>query len=153
MNTTNPSSGNTSSGSTSSGLPVSVPYTGSKSASGAQSGQEKDSGTSRYAGGTESRGGSWNEGQNDSSPEKHREGPVARAIEEETAKIPSDTFLWAAGGSIALSLALQVFGSKQTSNFVGQWAPTILILGLYNKLVKLEGHDRTDRGGRARPTR
>jgi hypothetical protein len=26
--------------------------------------------------------------------------------------------------------------------FVGQWAPTILILGLYNKLVKQHGSDR-----------
>jgi hypothetical protein len=27
--------------------------------------------------------------------------------------------------------------------FVGQWAPTILILGLYNKLVKQHGSDRS----------
>jgi len=26
--------------------------------------------------------------------------------------------------------------------FVGQWAPTFLILGLYNKLVKQHGSDR-----------
>jgi hypothetical protein len=69
------------------------------------------------------------------------EGTVARKIEEQTAKLPSDTFLWLALGSIGASLALQVFGRKETSNFVGQWAPTFLILGLYNKLVKLAGHD------------
>lgn len=28
---------------------------------------------------------------------------------------------------------------------MGQWAPTLLILGLYNKIVKELGHDRTDR--------
>ena len=28
--------------------------------------------------------------------------------------------------------------------FVGQWAPTLLILGLYNKLVKQHGSDFTD---------
>jgi hypothetical protein len=31
-------------------------------------------------------------------------------------------------------------------NFIAQWVPTWLIIGLYNKLVKLEGHDRFDRG-------
>jgi hypothetical protein len=72
---------------------------------------------------------------------EHREGPIARAIEEQTAKLPSDTFLWAAGGAIATSLLLQLAGRQKTSNFIGQWAPTILIMGLYNKLVKLEGHD------------
>lgn len=70
-----------------------------------------------------------------------REGPVARAIEEQTAKLPSDTFLWAALASIGASLVLQATGRRDLSNFVGQWAPTFLILGLYNKLVKLEGHD------------
>ena len=34
-----------------------------------------------------------------------KEGPVARTIEQQTAKLPSDTFLWAAMGSIGLSLS------------------------------------------------
>jgi hypothetical protein len=34
--------------------------------------------------------------------------------------------------------------------FVGQWAPSLLILGLYNKLVKLEGHDGQDQGSSSR---
>ena len=72
---------------------------------------------------------------------EHREGPVARGIEQQTAKLPSDTFLWAAVGSIGISLACQAFGKKHAANFIGQWAPTILILGLYNKLVKLKGSD------------
>jgi hypothetical protein len=71
----------------------------------------------------------------------HSEGTVARAIEEQTAKLPSDTFLWAAVGSIAASMTLQYLGKKEESLFVGQWAPTLLILGLYNKLVKLQGSD------------
>ena len=71
----------------------------------------------------------------------HREGSVARAIEEQTAKLPSDFFLWAAVGSIAGSLALHLMNKRERSLFVGQWAPTFLILGLYNKLVKLEGSD------------
>jgi hypothetical protein len=69
------------------------------------------------------------------------EGLVARMIEEHTAKIPSDFFLWAAGGSIAASLALKITGDDRNAVFVGQWAPTFLILGLYNKLVKLHGSE------------
>ena len=75
----------------------------------------------------------------------HREGTVARTIEEQTAKLPSDTFLWAAGASIVASAALHFMGNRQTSVFVGQWAPTLLILGLYNKLVKQLGSDFSDR--------
>ena len=75
----------------------------------------------------------------------HVEGPVARSIEQQTAKLPSDWFLWAALGSIATSLTLQVSGNKHASTFVGQWAPTFLILGLYNKLVKQLGSDRASR--------
>ncbi len=72
---------------------------------------------------------------------QHEEGPVAEAIEEQTAKLPSDLFLWAALGSIAVSLGFKVAGKSDKALFVGQWAPTFLLLGLYNKLVKLEGHD------------
>jgi hypothetical protein len=73
----------------------------------------------------------------------HAEGTVARTIESQTAKLPSDTFLWAATASILASLGLRLMNRRDTSLFVGQWAPTFLILGLYNKLVKIGGHDRT----------
>jgi hypothetical protein len=75
---------------------------------------------------------------------EHSEGPVAKMIEEQTAKLPSDLFLWTAGGAIALSLGLRLAGQKHWANFVGEWVPTILILGVYNKLVKTHGHDRAD---------
>jgi hypothetical protein len=75
----------------------------------------------------------------------HTEGKVARTIEQQTAKLPSDTFLWAAGATIAVSAALQAMGNRHASIFVGQWAPTLLILGLYNKLVKQLGSDSLDR--------
>ena len=77
---------------------------------------------------------------------EHREGGLARPIENLTAWLPSDTFLWLAGGSIAAALTLKTMGRDRDANFVGQWAPTFLILGLYNKLVKQLGHDRYDRG-------
>lgn len=69
------------------------------------------------------------------------EGRVAKSIEKRAVKIPSDTFLWAAGGTILLSLILHGAGRRNESNIVGQWAPTLLILGLYNKIVKLFGSE------------
>ena len=75
------------------------------------------------------------------TPPQHEEGVVARTIENQTAKLPSDTFLWLAGASIATSLTLKIMGKDHQALFVGQWAPTFLILGLYNKLVKVAGSD------------
>lgn len=74
--------------------------------------------------------------------ESHAEGRVARAIENQTARLPSDMFLWAAGGSMGLSLGLLAAGRRHLSLFVGQWAAPLLIVGLYNKLVKVAGSDR-----------
>ena len=74
----------------------------------------------------------------------HSEGQVARAIEEQTARLPSDTFLWLAVGAMAASATLQMMGNRHVSLFVGQWAPTFLIFGIYNKLVKQLGSDRTE---------
>jgi hypothetical protein len=72
---------------------------------------------------------------------EHTEGRVAKKIETQTAKLPSDTFLWAAGGSILGSLVLKIMNREEDANFVGQWVPTLLILGLYNKMVKQLGSD------------
>lgn len=73
---------------------------------------------------------------------QHTEGPVAKAIEQQTAKIPSDVFLWAALASMGVSLTLKIMQKKHTALFVGQWAAPFLLLGVYNKLVKLEGSDQ-----------
>lgn len=72
---------------------------------------------------------------------EQREGPIARAIETETAKLPSDAFLFTAGAAMATSLTLMLAGRTKSANFIGHWVPTILICGLYNKLVKVQGHD------------
>ena len=73
---------------------------------------------------------------------QHSEGTVARTIEQQTAKLPSDVFLWAAAGSIGLSLVLQLMGNEEKSHFVGQWVAPFLLLGVYNKIVKVAGSDR-----------
>jgi hypothetical protein len=65
--------------------------------------------------------------------EEHREGRLARSIEQQTAKLPSDTWLWCAVASIGVSLYFQITGDERKANFVGHWAPTFLLLGLYNK--------------------
>jgi hypothetical protein len=78
--------------------------------------------------------------------EQHQEGPLAKTIEQQTAKLPSDTFLWAALGSMGVSAVLQMMGKKQASLFVGDWVAPFLLFGVYNKIVKLQGSDKTDRG-------
>jgi hypothetical protein len=74
--------------------------------------------------------------------EEHSEGEVAKSIEDQTARLPSDFFLWAAGASILTSLSLKLMQKDDEALFVGQWAPTFLVLGLYNKVVKVAGSDR-----------
>lgn len=73
------------------------------------------------------------------------EGKTAKAIEEQTSKLPSDLFLYASLAAMGTSLTLKCLGRKHTALFVGQWAAPFLLLGLYNKLVKLEGHDAQDK--------
>jgi hypothetical protein len=98
--------------------------------------------------------------QNNIDAQQQREGRVARAIEQRTAKIPSDVFLWGAAAAVVGSLVFQVIGSRNkvrnlvspmrklqpmrapASTFIGMWVPTLLLLGLYNKLVKVAGSDR-----------
>lgn len=83
-------------------------------------------------------------------PPVFREGKVARTIERATARIPSDVFLWLAGGAMAASCVVELSQSKrsffgmptrmgQLGLFVGQWVPTLLLFGVYNKIVKVLG--------------
>jgi hypothetical protein len=74
-----------------------------------------------------------------------KEGKVSKALEEQTARVPSDVYLWAAVGTIALSLTCFLTRKRHASLFFGQWASSLLIIGLYNKLVKIEGHDEKDK--------
>jgi hypothetical protein len=76
---------------------------------------------------------------------EHKEGPVAKMIEEQTSKLPSDLFLWTSVGAMATSLTLKLLKKDHLALFVGQWAAPFLLLGIYNKLVKLQGHDSQDR--------
>jgi hypothetical protein len=70
---------------------------------------------------------------------KHTEGSLTRVIEQQTAKIPSSVFLVTALGAMTASAVLQFAGKARWSHFFGAWAPTLLIAGVYNKLVKTFG--------------
>jgi len=74
------------------------------------------------------------------------EDKFTKRIEDFTGSIPSSAYLGVALGAMALSLMFQASGKPRWGNFIAQWVPTWLIIGLYNKLVKLEGHDSSDRG-------
>lgn len=65
-----------------------------------------------------------------------KEDVSTSSIERMTRRVPSAGFLGLAFGSIALSASLMLMGRKNWANFVGQWAPTFLILGTYIRMAK-----------------
>jgi len=73
------------------------------------------------------------------------EDEVTKSIERYTASIPSSAYLAVAMGAIGLSLVARLSGKGKWGNFIAQWVPTWLILGLYNKVVKTEGHDHLNK--------
>ncbi len=75
--------------------------------------------------------------------QQHSEGMVARTIEQQTAKLPSDTFLWAALGAMGASAVAGLLGKKHASLFIGDWVAPLLLFGVYNKIVKTQGSDRS----------
>lgn len=70
---------------------------------------------------------------------EHAERGFTRLIEQQMAKVPSDLFLFGALGSMGASLALHLWGRRTAGEFVGLWAAPLLVMGVYNKLVKLTG--------------
>lgn len=67
------------------------------------------------------------------------EGRVTRMVERQTGKVPSLVYFNLAVSSMILSAGLAIYGRrKEFANFVGLWAPTFLLMGIYNKLVKIE---------------
>lgn len=70
-----------------------------------------------------------------------REDQLTSAIESQTSKIPSSGYLGAAIGAMLASAILKSVGKNDWAMFVGQWAPSILVIGLYNKVVKQQGSD------------
>ena len=74
-------------------------------------------------------------------PREHEEGQFTKMIEQYTSQVPSGFYLGLAIGSIGLSLLLKMKEKDRDALFVGQWVAPFLMMGLYNKLVKLQGSD------------
>lgn len=70
-----------------------------------------------------------------------REGQVTKEIEKRTSRIPSGCYLATAVTAMGVSFILKCCKKNNAALFVGQWAAPFLIMGLYNKLVKTEGHE------------
>lgn len=72
----------------------------------------------------------------------HQEGELTKKIEQKTAELPSGLFLTVGLGGLAVAAGLELFTQKkQLANFIGLMTPTVLIMGLYNKLVKTVGSE------------
>ncbi len=113
---------------------------GQSSSSQGSTGSQTSSGSS-FGSSQQSSGYGMQQNQQ-SEPQRHSEGVVARTIEEQTAKLPSDTFLWGAVAAMGVSAFFEFTGAKDKSRFVGQWVAPLLLFGVYNKLVKQQGSDR-----------
>ena len=72
-----------------------------------------------------------------------QEDQITAAIEKCTSQVPSSAYLAMALGSMAVSLGLKAAKKDHGALFVGQWAAPFLLLGVYNKLVKIHGSDGT----------
>lgn len=75
------------------------------------------------------------------SIDKPQEGKGTVAIEKQTSKIPSVAYLVAGVGALLYSMTLMHGKRKHSALMIGQWAAPLLIMGLYNKVVKTQGHD------------
>jgi hypothetical protein len=70
-----------------------------------------------------------------------REDQVTSFLEKQSAQAPSSSWLAASIGSMIASLAFKAAGKDDMALFVGQWAAPFLLIGIYNKMVKLHGSD------------
>jgi hypothetical protein len=106
-------------------------------------GNQGGQGNQTKEGNQSNQGNQGNQGMN-KRKEQSKEGKVAREIETQTAKVPSDVFLWTSLAVMATSLTFKILKKDNLALFIGQWAAPILVTGLYNKVVKTTGHDMTD---------
>jgi hypothetical protein len=72
---------------------------------------------------------------------KMAEGEPTQAIAEFQERLPSPIYLYAAGASILGSAILFLRKNREAGIFVGLWAPTIMNLALFYKLLRpSKGH-------------
>jgi hypothetical protein len=70
---------------------------------------------------------------------EHVESSLTRLVEQQTAKVPSHVFLFASLCAMTASLYFEARNQVRASRFVGMWVSPLLIMGVYNKLVKTFG--------------
>src|SRR3954468_16653388 len=70
---------------------------------------------------------------------EHAEDPFTRVIEQQTAKVPSHVFLSAALAAMGIAALLELQGKRRASRFISHWPAPLLLMGIYNKLVKSFG--------------
>ncbi|MEO7165359.1 MAG: hypothetical protein ABI041_20735 [Bdellovibrionia bacterium] len=65
-------------------------------------------------------------------------------------QVPPPVFVGFALGSMLISASLAIFAQKKEfANFVGLWAPSFLLIGIYNKLTKIEESEESHTMNRA----
>jgi hypothetical protein len=64
-------------------------------------------------------------------------------------EVPTQTYLRAALVAVGLSALLRLFGKKDAAVFVGQWPPTLILLGLAYKLLRPGEEDAAGNGYQA----
>jgi hypothetical protein len=73
----------------------------------------------------------------------NNEERMTRVTKRETPDVSSLVYLALAGGAVALSLGLALSKKKKGwANFVGQWVPTILLFGMYDKVIKSQAAEK-----------
>jgi len=72
-----------------------------------------------------------------------QEDQVTAAVEKCTSQVPSSVYLALALTSMAVSLGFNAARKQHEALFVGQWAAPFMLLGIYNKLVKIHGSGAT----------
>lgn len=70
---------------------------------------------------------------------EHRESLMTRMIEHQSARIPSNFFLFAALSAMSVSLLCELMGRERPARFIGMWPGPLLTMGVYNKMIKTFG--------------
>jgi hypothetical protein len=74
---------------------------------------------------------------------------VSRTISSRVEELSPGIFLTGAAASVAFSLLLRITGRQHDAQFVGQWAPTLLLLGLYTRAGRgVQGESRRYESGK-----
>jgi hypothetical protein len=66
---------------------------------------------------------------------------IERVVEDYTSKIRPEDFVAMAFGSMAISALFRLIGKNDDAMFVGQWAPSLLALAIFNQIRRRKKND------------